>query len=170
MLGEKDTQTWLLNLDEETQATLTSANDAEGWPLDDDPQVKDLLEAISEDMQLISEQNNGDVDYSVLSRINAVDLVKLHGQLGYIKGIKLFGDALYVDEELAMSMLSLHKNTALSRDIDASVSSSLLARRLSVLVRFQLISRIFSNERSQLVINALRNHFAKGVEANEDNT
>lgn len=91
------------------------------------------------------------------SRVTTEDFVKLQGQLGYTRAIKLFGDICYLSQDAANEMLSF--NNINKHDDDLIVSSSLLARRVYLLIKINLYKRIFSTERQALVLETLKNQF-----------
>lgn len=162
MLSNLDTKNWLSTFDDECQEFLVNANSLESWPIDSDVDIQTHLDEISNVMhQQSPEDGDSDLDYSALLTIPVEDLVKLQGQLGFIKGLKLFGDICYVDDTLAMDMLSHHKEL-FCEDQNLSISSSILTRRLYLLIKMQLISKVFCNSRQDQVVKTLKQHFNKG--------
>lgn len=161
MLSKKDMKQWCESLDDETQFLLESASKSESWILDEDKDVQSLLDIISTSMEQKQSSEDGEIqlDYSFLASIQAKDIVKLQAQLGFTRGIKLFGDVLHVDDDLAMSLISFHKKDESAADIDTAISSSLLARRLFLLVRFHIAQRIFRQDSIEHVICVLQNSF-----------
>ncbi|NCO46693.1 MAG: hypothetical protein GW890_10015, partial [Vibrio sp.] len=153
MLSDSAIEQWLDSFDEGTKQSLTNFGSMEDWTLDDDIEIQSYFEDIS---SLIEKKTNeiGVNPNGYLKSVPLEDLVKLQGQVSYSRAIKLFSDICYLDDEEALKMLSFHNSTQI-KDSDLTISSSLLSRRIFLLLKMNLIQRVLSTERQHLVLEAI---------------
>jgi len=157
MLSDSAIEQWLDSFDEGTKQSLTNFGSMEDWTLDDDIEIQSYFEDIS---SLIEKKTNeiGVNPNGYLKSVPLEDLVKLQGQVSYSRAIKLFSDICYLDDEEALKMLSFHNSTQI-KDSDLTISSSLLSRRIFLLLKMNLIQRVLSTERQHLVLEAISQQF-----------
>ncbi|ATC60077.1 hypothetical protein [Vibrio anguillarum] len=157
MLSDSAIEQWLDSFDEGTKQSLANFGSMEDWTLDDDAEIQSYFEDIS---SLIEKKSNeiGVNPNGYLKSVPLEDLVKLQGQVSYSRAIKLFSDICYLDDEEALKMLSFHNSTQI-KDSDLTISSSLLSRRIFLLLKMNLIQRVLSTERQHLVLDAISQQF-----------
>ncbi|EKO3607054.1 hypothetical protein M6C35_001962 [Vibrio metschnikovii] len=157
MLSDSAIEQWLDSFDEGTKQSLVNFGSMEDWTMDDDTDIQSYFEDIS---SLIEKKSNeiGVNPNGYLKSVPLEDLVKLQGQVSYSRAIKLFGEICYLDDEEALKMLSFHNSTQI-KDSDLTISSSLLSRRIFLLLKMNLIQRVLSTERQHLVLDAISQQF-----------
>lgn len=157
MLSDSAIEQWLDSFDEGTKQSLANFGSMEDWTLDDDAEIQSYFEDIS---SLIEKKSNeiGVNPNGYLKSVPLEELVKLQGQVSYSRAIKLFSDICYLDDEEALKMLSFHNSTQI-KDSDLTISSSLLSRRIFLLLKMNLIQRVLSTERQHLVLDAISQQF-----------
>lgn len=160
MLSDREIDAWLNKFDSETKGTLEHFSSLEQWTLDDDSDVQTMFSKLDELVQNTAiKLGKDDTTIEGLSWLIDVpidDLVKLQGQVSFKRAIKLFGDVCYLDADKAQSMLALHN---VSKDNQTTIASHLLTRRVLLLIRLNLVHRVFSHERHQAVIRTIQSQF-----------
>jgi hypothetical protein len=163
MLSEIDVRQWISKFDLQVQESLEAANKLEPWVLDDDPDVKVFCNRLS---LALGDQRKDPItgetvvvyNYDKLANVSLANLTVLQGQLSFVRGIKLFGDVCFFDRNAALKMLGYRNGVDEPEKI--KVASSLLSRRIQLLISLQLIERIFNDERRVTVKELLRASFS----------
>jgi len=158
VLANEDIAEWLSKFDPETRETLQEIQKSETWPIDDDDEVQSYFADIRDLVNKVRSNGSPSNQKMILGKkITSQDIVKLQGQLSYSRAIKLFGDICYLSQDEANKMLSF--NNLNIDDDQLTISSSLLARRVYLLIKINLAKRIFSPERYEQVIETIKHQF-----------
>ncbi|EJE4208689.1 type IVB secretion system protein IcmW [Vibrio alginolyticus] len=165
MFNNRDLDSWVANFSEPVKAILQQAAEAEDWPTDNEPEVQELLNLISSlgtsthSAVFKAERDEGDVDLyrKVLRDLSPEELVELQAQFIYPRALKLFGDTVSLDPEIAKKLV----NTGLMQHTDETVGIGYanMVNRLLLLTKMSIFQQVFTDyNQIDFVMEALENY------------
>ncbi|BCL74111.1 hypothetical protein TUMSATVNIG1_60950 (plasmid) [Vibrio nigripulchritudo] len=161
MLSDLDLIEWQKNFDPSLKKLLELAGNLETWSVDDDPEILQKIDELSDCFRSIRTNSNGETEqvlhYEKLKYLEGTDLIQLQSQVGITRGVRLFGETCFVDREKGMQMLTYKQESQSAHNLQ--VGSSLLARRLWLLTRCKMLIKVFDVERRKIVIDSLLKYF-----------
>ena len=155
MFDKADVRSWLVGLGDIGKAAF-DAEIREDWPADDEEDIQKLISAIS----IILKEKMIEGNDQVLSNADNSTLLGLMAMFSFPRALRL----LNILGNSSLDKLSSITDPALAVDEQSTAHMQLVFLRISYMARTTLIIRIFSKERTTLVLDALLNQSLKTVQ------
>lgn len=165
MFNNRDLDSWVANFPEPIKAILQQASDAETWTTDDDPEVQRLLNltsalgASSHTPVFDIERLDEDVDLyrQTLRELKPEELIELQSQFIYTRALKLFGDTVNLDPDVARKLVNSSLLNHESEDVSIGYAS--MVNRLLLLTKMSIFQQVFTDDKQiEFVMEALEHY------------
>lgn len=168
MISNYDVENWLQNFDEPIKATMQYVLGIESWTCDDEEKVQEALNMISGVAQTTSKDNpllfqeivdegRSTALRTAFTQISEQEVIELQAQLIFPRAIKLFGDLVNLEPEVAKKLISTE--LLQSNDEAVVIGARTLVSRILFLSKMSIFQRIFSDRNQyQFVMEAIENY------------
>lgn len=165
MFNNRDLDSWVANFPEPIKAILQQASDAETWNTDSDPEVQALLNLTSSlgssshapVFDVERNENEIGVFREVLRELAPEEIIELQSQFVYTRALKLFGDTVSLDPDVARKLVNVELLKHESEDIAIGYAS--MINRLLLLTKMSIFQQVFTDERQmQFITEALESY------------
>lgn len=168
MISDYDLDAWTENFDEAMKATLQHVTDVEDWPCDHDERVQAILNKVAGVASTTSPQNpllfselleqgRADNFRDAFRKISEEEVIELQAQLIFPRALKLFGDLVNLEPEVAKKLIATELFQSEKEEI--VIGARTLVSRILFLSKMSIFQRIFSDkDQLAFVTEALENY------------
>ena len=146
-----DTEPFYENITKEFVDIINIVSNKENWPTDNDPEIEEIINKIN------------DVSADKMEKINSLDPMVCLGLMAVLSLPRSIRMLQVIGNEAPIKIKEI-TNVSILDDEEATAYFATLMQRLQLIIRINLLGRVYSEERRALVIK----YIIDGVSNEED--